>query len=128
MPLPMGRAYGVWAGNVNFQPGDYILRAYDSVTASTTQTQAGGTLLTAELNAVASVNAADAVRLPKAHRGMVVTVLLTTATTTCTVFPDTGDSINAIAANSGIVMAGLTRAQFCCATNSKWYTLPLLPS
>ncbi len=128
MALGQGRTYGVYAANVRFRSGDYYLPSCDSYTASTTQTQAGGTLLNHQVNAVAAANAADAVTLPASSPGMVVTVLLTTASNTCKVFPNVGDTINALTANGAITMAALTRAEFYCVVAGQWWTLPLLPS
>ncbi len=132
MSLGQGRSYGTFAANVPFGSGDYILRSCNSYTASTTQTQAGGTPLYHEINAVASAHAADAVTLPESSPGMVVTVLLTTASNTCKVFPNAGgtgtETINALTANAAITMAALTRAQFICVVAGQWWTLSLLPS
>ncbi len=132
MALGQGRTYGVFAANVRFRSGDYVLRSCDSYTASTTQTQAGGTPLYHEVNAVASAHASDAVTLPESSPGMVVTVLLTTASNTCKVYPNAGgtgtETINALTANASITMAALTRAEFYCVVAGQWWTLPLLPS
>ncbi len=132
MALGEGRTYGVYRANVRFRSGDYILRSVDSYTASTTQTQAGGTPLNHEVNLVASANAADAVTLPASSPGMAVTVILTSATNTCKVFPNAGgtgtETINALSANAAITMAATTRATFFCGVAGQWWTLPLLPS
>lgn len=128
MPLNQGRAYGVYSGNVLFLPGDFHLNAVASVTASTTQTQAGGTPIVAAQNAVASVNSADAVTLPPANPGMTITILLTTSATTCGVFPAVGETINAIAANSVFTMAARTSATFMCVTAGAWLTCPRVAS
>jgi hypothetical protein len=128
MPLPQGSNFGVYSANVPHNPGDYYLRSVAQVTASTTQTQAGGTPLLNEVNQVASAHAADAVTLPTASPGMVVTVLLSTSSNTCKVFPAVGDTINALSKDAAITMSALTRAQFVCVAPLQWWTLPLLPS
>jgi hypothetical protein len=44
------------------------------------------------------------------------------------VYPDTGDAINALAANAALSMAAKTSAVFVAFDATTWYTIPLLPS
>ncbi len=131
MALGQGRAYGVLAGNVPFQEGDFHILSTASIAANSAGTQAAGTPITTQLVLVASAVSGYSVQLPPSSPGLVITVILTTASTTCVVYPalGAGDQINALTAGTGgITMAATTRAQFCCGVAGRWWTLPLLPS
>ncbi len=134
MPLAAGRAYGVVQGNTRMLSGDYILDSCDigNITADASTTQAGGTLLTHQLNVVASGGAGYSVVLPPANRGMRVEILLSTASNTCKVYPNAGGTttevINALSANAAITMSALTSATFFCVVAGQWYTSPRVPS
>ena len=77
---------------------------------------------------VNSTGAGGAVVLPFSAPGYTIDLLQITGGNTCNVFPNVGESINAIAVNSAITMAALTRATFICVTQGTWLTNPLLPS
>ncbi len=131
MALGQGRAYGVMAGNVAFQEGDFHVCSVGSIAANAAGTQAAGTPITTQIAEVASATSGYSVQLPPSSPGLVITVILTTNATTCVVYPalGNGDQINALTAGTGgITMAARTRAQFCCSSTGHWYTLPLLPS
>ena len=71
------------------------------------------------------------VRLPPASRGKLYHIKnLGTGglNGTLNVYPATGDSLNALSANSPLVMASLKAATFIAANSTTWYTVPLLPS
>ena len=91
-----------------------------SITASTTQTQAGGQALTRALNEVSTVaNANDTVVLPTAVAGNVVTVINNGANT-LRIFPFSGDAIDGLSANTAITCAVGTTAVFRAKSASAW--------
>src|SRR5689334_18193710 len=69
----------------------------DALTASTTQTQAGGTKITAAFTNVGTANASDAITFPQATPGREL-VIVNSSGQTITVFPAVGDAINAAGA------------------------------
>jgi hypothetical protein len=65
----------------------------------------------------------DSAQLPVALPGMLVIVSTIAATNALAVFAQTGDTINAIAANSAFSLATVKVAIFICAVAGKWYTI-----
>jgi hypothetical protein len=130
MPLPQGRYYGVFAGNVAFQPGDYFVESAATLAASTTVTQAAGSPINTQLVNVTST-AAGAVTLPASAPGLSITVHNISASNV-SVFPNaqgTGsETINALSANAAIVMATNTSTTFTCVVAGQWFTVPRVPS
>ena len=78
---------GSWANAISNQ-----LYSIQTATASTTQTQAGGTAITSAAVAVTTANADDAVRLPKGYAGLEVFIANKSAAA-LGVFPAVGDII-----------------------------------
>jgi len=78
------------------ETNDNILRnEVIGITASTTQTQAAATALTAEINEVSTcANASDAVKLPTAVAGLKV-VVINNGAAAMGIFPATGDNLGA---------------------------------
>lgn len=76
--------------------------AVTGITAGTTQTQAGGTLLTGEFNNITTVGTSlDGVRLPSAAAGLGITVRNSGANI-LRVWPFSGDAINSMAVNLSV--------------------------
>ena len=98
------------------------------IAASATDTQVGGTPITALINHVTSSGASQACTLPAALPGLSVVVALATAANAVDVFPASGDAINALGANTKITMGALTSATFVCAVAGQWFTVPRVPS
>lgn len=78
-------AYGTFMGQSN-------LTGVQALTPSTTQTQAGGTLVTAQFVNIAAGNANDALTLPPATPGQIV--FLVNAANAKSLFPPVGGAIN----------------------------------
>lgn len=66
--------------------------------------------------------AADSVKLPKAVAGMSMTVINAAAANAMNVFPASGESINALSADTAISVAANKSIQFDCAVNGTWNT------
>ena len=105
---------------------------YAVIAASATDTQVGGTPITAAVNHVTSTGSSQAVTLPPSTPGLQITIALATAANTVDVFPNAGgtgtEAINALAANAKLTMAALTSATFICAVAGQWFTVPRVPS
>lgn len=72
--------------------GQTSLTGVQALTPSTTQTQAGGTLVTAQVVNIAAGNANDALTLPQASPGQIL--LLINAANAKNLFPCVGGAIN----------------------------------
>lgn len=99
-------AYDMMKGGVPaFQARGMNGTTLPTVTAGTTQTQAGATALTASNNVVSTVTTAgDGVRVPSMEIGDEISICNIGANS-CRVYPPTGEQINALSANSGFVLA-----------------------
>jgi hypothetical protein len=99
------------------------LRAVNGLTASTTQTQAGGLPLDpgTYIHRVTTVGtAADAVVLPKAINGNSYIVINAAASNSMGIFPALGDQINALSVNAVLATAANKTVLFACAVDGIW--------
>ena len=111
------------AGNFVNTAGYFTRSAVNGLTALAGGAQAG-TALTREINRVTTVaTAADSVQLPAATAGRVVTVINAAAANAMAVFPQTGEVINALAANASISVAANKTIMFFCAVAGTWNSL-----
>jgi len=107
-------------GNLAMTVGYLQQSAVNGLTALAGGAQAG-TALTRQINRVTTVaTAADSVQLPAAIAGRVVTVINAAAANAMAVFPQTGEIINALAANASISVAANKVITFYCAVNGTW--------
>ena len=91
-----------------------------SITAGTTQTQAGATALTTSVNVISTVTTSgDGVRLMNAMISDEV-LILNLGANACTVYPPVGSRINGLATNSGFVLAPNTAVQLNKFTATRW--------
>ena len=95
---------GSWANAVT-----NALTSIQAVTASVTQTQAGGTKITAASAAVTTANADDAVTLPKGYAGLEIFIANLSANT-LGVFPAAGDTVFPSAADAVITQTASKNA------------------
>jgi len=100
---------GSWANAIT-----NALTSIQTATASTTQTQAGGTKITAANAAVTTANASDAVTLPKGYSGASVFIANLSANA-LGVFPAVGDTIFPSAANAVLAQSASKNALYRCA-------------
>lgn len=98
----------------------------NGLTASTTQTQAGGVVLDPGKmiwRATTVANAADAFTLGvKAIAGDRRIFINAAAANACGVFPAKGDAINALAADAVLSVAANKTVEFWCAVDGTWNT------
>ena len=92
----------------------------DAVTASTTQTQAGGTKIAATLTNVSSANGSDAITFPKGNPGNQITIINSSGQT-IQAFPFLGDAINAAGANNAVTIATATTSEYYCTLLGQWW-------
>lgn len=110
-------------GSLALTVGYYTESAVNALTALAGGAQAG-TALTRQINRVTTVtSAADSVQLPAATAGRVVTVINAAAANAMAVFPQTGEIINALAANASISVAANKVINFYCAVAGTWNSL-----
>jgi len=134
MPLPNANTLRQrFLASRQLLPGDWAnavtdsLSSIQSATASTTQTQAGGTAITSAAAAVTTANANDAVRLPKGAAGSEVFISNLSANA-LGVFPAVGDTIFPSAQNAVLAHAASKSALYKCIAvdsngNGTWYKL-----
>lgn len=95
----------------------------DGLTAHAGGGQALGTPVTASVALFQTVvTGGDSALLPAAKVGMEITVVNRTAATSMNVFPAVGETINNLAANTQIAVAGATTLIFYCGTTGAWWT------
>lgn len=94
----------------------------DTLTAHSGGGQTSALALTAGMNRVTTVAAAaDSVKLPVSVAGMQIIVINAAATNAMNVYPQTGEIINALSANTALsIVAGKT-ASFYCVTAGQWH-------
>lgn len=97
----------------------------DSITAGSTQTQAGATALTTDINRVTVVaTASDGVKLPTAAAGLEILIINDDSTDALQVWPNTSDAIDggaADAVDSNTLAAGSSR-RYIAVDATDWYT------
>lgn len=97
--------------------------AQTGITAGTTQTQAGATALTGQINNISTVTTAgDGVRLPTSVAGRIVWIINPTANSV-QVYGASTDTINAVATGTGVAQAAGKTAAYVCAVAGAWYRL-----
>jgi len=92
----------------------------DAVTASTTQTQAGGTKITYGFTSVLTAAGNDAITFPKALPGAELVIVNSTGQT-INAFPFLGDAINAAGANNSVSIANVTTSKYFCTVSGQWW-------
>lgn len=86
--------------------------------------QSPATPITTVLTRIAVVaTAADSVTLPVAVPGMQITIANAAAVNSANVFPNTGDTINALAANAAFAIAAGKNVSFYCMVVGYWHAI-----
>ncbi len=120
-------AAGVWEceGVGQGFSGQYpTVTARDALTAFAGGGQGSALLLPAIINRVTTVaSAADSVKLPVSKPGMQITVINAAAANSMNVFPQTGESINALAANTAFAVVANKTVNFYCAVAGTWHAV-----
>lgn len=101
-----------------------VSSATNAITAFAGGGQGSAVALTSSINRVTTVGtAADSVKLPAATAGKAVVVINAAAANAMNVFPQTGEIINALSANTAISVAANKVMVFYCAVAGTWNSL-----
>lgn len=90
------------------------------VTASTTQTQLGGTQLATAITRVGTANASDAVTMPQANPGQRL-IIINTSGQTIQLFPAVGETINAASKNASVTIGNNTISIYVSSIKQLWF-------
>lgn len=111
-------------GNVALTAGYVIKSAANALTAHVGGGQGSALQLAKQINRVTTVaSAGDSVKLPAAVAGYQVTVINAAAANAMDVFPQTGEIINALSANTALSVAANKTIIFTCAVAGTWNSL-----
>lgn len=96
-------------------------QADNAITATVGGGQANGIQLNYRISRVTTVaSAADSVKLPAALPGMSMTVINAAAANAMTIYPASGEAINALSADAGLSVAANKTILFTCAVAGTW--------
>jgi predicted RecA/RadA family phage recombinase len=134
--IDCGAAAGGTAGTINIGETNAgaialgVMPTFPSATvAATGSDQSGAAAIATGITWVTAADGTKGVKLPAAAAGLVCFVKNDdTANAVLPVYPNTDDTINALAANASLDMAAKTSAVFVCYDGTAWFTVPLLPS
>ena len=116
-------AYGVFQGNVPFQPGDYFLESIqDNITAKAGGGQAGAFQITTQTARIQTVaTAGDSIMLPPSTPGLELLVINHGANP-MQVFGAGADTIDDVATATGVSQMQNSLVIYTCSTIGKWYS------
>ena len=106
--------------------GNFTKSVTDSITAGATQTQAGATALTKDINRVTVVGADnDGVKLPAASAGLEILIINADAAQDIQIWPNTGDAIDGGSANAvdGTALGEGATRRYIAMDVTNWYTV-----
>lgn len=96
----------------------------DAVTASTTQSQAGGTVLNASITRITVANSSDAVTLGFSATAGRSFVIINDSGQTIQLFPKGSDKINDASASAAVTIADNTSSDYYCPKAGLWFGGP----
>lgn len=105
--------------------GSYqTMSSLNAITAHAGGGQGSATALPAMINRVTTVGtAADSVVLPASAPGLQIIVINAAASNSMNVFPASGESINALSANTAFAVAANKTATFYCTNSGQWHSV-----
>lgn len=118
--LTVGGDFSTNTGNSSI--GGYLKISVNNAVAANGSTQGTATALTKTINLVTSVATGTAVRLPSSEAGLLIYVINDT-NSAITVYPSSGQYIDARTQNTGFGIGPYGRMQFVGLTTSKFYTM-----
>ncbi len=96
----------------------------DSITAKAGGGQTNAVLMTAAMNRITGVASGnDSVKLPPSVAGLDVVIINAHASNAVNVYPQTGDAINALGANTAFNLTSNKTATFYCCTAGQWHSV-----
>lgn len=93
----------------------------DAITASTTQTQVGGTVIRTAINRVTVANASDAITLGFAAAAGSSFSIINDSGQTIQLFPKLGDKLCDASVNAAVTIADNTISIYECPIAGKWF-------
>jgi hypothetical protein len=122
-PLPGGRSYGVFAGNVAMQSGDFFLEsAQDLIIAHAGGGQAGAYQLATQTSRITTVaTVGDSVQLPPSAPGLEVLVINHGANA-MQMYGNGTDTIDDQATATGVSQMANSLVIYTCAAAGAWYS------
>jgi hypothetical protein len=93
---------------------------YEAVTAGTTQTQAGATVLNSAINYVTTGNASDGVKLPTGYGLGEIVYIVNSSGVALNVYPATGGKINNGSANASKALAANMSGAYISLGDENW--------
>lgn len=128
MPFPQGRAYGVYRGNVKFLHNDYHINSIENgITATAGGGRTNAYPIKSQFARVTTVaTAGDSVQLPIAYEGVDI-LIVNSGANSLQVFANVNasDTIDDIAAATGVSQIANSAVIYACAIDGKWYTVGL---
>lgn len=123
MPLPMGRAYGTYAGNIALQPGDYMLESsQDNITAAAGGGVANAYQITTQTSRIATVaTIGDSIKLPPATAGLEL-IVVNHGANAVQVFGTNVDKVDDQLSSAGVSQMSFSMVIYTCVTDGNWYT------
>ena len=123
MPLPAGRGYGVFQGNVPFLPGDFLLEsAGDNLTATAGGGQSAALQLTTQTSRITTVaTIGDSVMLPPATPGLEL-IVINHGANAMQVFGNGADILDDQVGTAGVSQMSNSMVIYTCTTAGFWYT------
>lgn len=123
MPLALGRAYGVFSGNIPLQSGDFFLEAaQDNITAHAGGGQGAAFQITTQTSRVTTVaTAGDSIVLPPSTAGLELLVINHGANA-MQVYGLGADTIDDQAATTGVSQMSNSLVIYTCCATGAWYS------
>ena len=123
MPLPGGRVYGAYAGNIALQPGDFMIEsAQDNITATAGGGKAAAFPLTTQTARIATVaTLGDSVKLPQAVAGLEL-IVVNHGLNAMQVYGANTDGIDDQPSATGVAQMSNSMVIYTCVTDGNWYT------
>lgn len=123
MPLPLGRYYGSYVGNIALQPGDFIIESSsDNITAGAGGGPAGAFRLTTQTSRIATVaTIGDSVMLPLGVAGLEL-MIINHGANAMQVYGTGTDVIDDQLVSIGVAQMSFSFVLYACASDGRWYT------
>jgi hypothetical protein len=123
MPLPIGRYYGTFSGNMPLLAGDFFLESsQDNIVAKAGGGQAQATQLNSQTSRIITVaTAGDSVMLPPSAPGLEL-IVINHGANSMQVYGNGTDTIDDQSASAGVSQMANSMVIFTCVTAGNWYT------
>jgi hypothetical protein len=113
---------GLATGYSSAGVGAFQTFSFQTLTASTTHTQAGATKIVAMQAAVTTANGSDAVLLPPSQPGMQIDIVNLSGANAMQVYASGSDTINGTAGSTGVSQAASAVTLYFCFVAGNWVT------